>query len=86
MLSPEKVAKDIENVGCVMPVHWCGNAGDLDEIMGIAKDKGVPVIEDAAQAPASLYKDKFLGTHGDLGVFHSMSQKFNDRRGRCSYR
>ena len=52
-----------------MPVHWCGNAGDLDEIIGIAKDKGVPVIEDAAQAPASLYKDKFLGTHGDLGVF-----------------
>ena len=68
-LSPEKVSKDIENVGCVMPVHWCGNAGDLDEIIGIAKDKGVPVIEDAAQAPASLYKDKFLGTHGDLGVF-----------------
>ena len=68
-LDPNNIEKDIKDVDCVMPVHWCGNAGHLKDIISIAKSKSVPVIEDAAQAPASVYEDKFIGTHGDMGVF-----------------
>lgn len=68
-LSPENLEKNIEGVSCLMPVHWCGNAGDLEDIISIAKSHNIPVIEDSAQAPASLYKGKYLGTHGDIGVF-----------------
>lgn len=53
----------------IMPIHWNSNAGDLDAIISIAKSNGLKIIEDASQAPGMLYKGKFLGTHGDVGVF-----------------
>ncbi len=68
-LSPKNLKEDLTGVSCLMPVHWCGNAGDLEEIISISKSKGIPVVEDAAQSPATIYKDKYLGTYGDLGVF-----------------
>ena len=69
-LSPEAAEEAItESTRAVMPVHWNGNAGDLDEIMTVARSKGLKVVEDAAQTPGILYKGKFLGTHGDVGVF-----------------
>lgn len=69
-LSPEAAESSItESTKAIMPIHWNGNAGDLDEIMSIAKSKGLKVIEDAAQTPGILYKGKFLGTHGDAGVY-----------------
>tara|TARA_B100001250_G_scaffold84532_1_gene69874 strand:- start:14936 stop:16324 length:1389 start_codon:yes stop_codon:yes gene_type:complete len=68
-LNPEKLSEDLKDVGCLMPVHWCGNAGDLEDIISIAKNKDIPLVEDAAQAPATLYKKKYLGTYGDIGVF-----------------
>ncbi|MAD47904.1 MAG: hypothetical protein CMQ53_00965 [Gammaproteobacteria bacterium] len=68
-LNPENLKKDIENVSCIIPVHWCGNAGNLKEIIEIAKEANIPVIEDAAQAPMTIYENKYLGTFGDIGVF-----------------
>lgn len=44
-----------ENTKCVLTVHWCGNVGDLNEITKICKNKGVYLLEDAAQAPSSFY-------------------------------
>jgi perosamine synthetase len=46
-----------------------GHAADLDAIMLIAKKHNLKVIEDAAQAPSSLYKGKYVGTIADIGVF-----------------
>ncbi len=69
-LSPEAVESSItESTKAIMPIHWNGNAGDLDEIISIARSKGLKVIEDAAQTPGILYKGKHLGTYGDAGVF-----------------
>ena len=69
-LSPEAAEGGItESTKAIMPVHWNGNAGDLDEIMSVAKSKGLKVIEDAAQTPGILYKGRYLGTYGDAGVF-----------------
>ncbi len=38
-------------------------------INAIAKNNGIYVIEDAAQAPGAMYKDKYTGTLADIGVF-----------------
>jgi dTDP-4-amino-4,6-dideoxygalactose transaminase len=50
-------------------VHYSGIACDMDRIMQIAQKHHLKVIEDAAHAIGSLYKDKPLGTIGNFGAF-----------------
>src|SRR5690606_14204835 len=40
----------------------------MDEILAIAKEYEIPVIEDAAEALGSSYKDQRMGTFGDFGI------------------
>jgi len=56
----------------IVPVHYAGNPCAMDEIMKIAAQHGLFVIEDAAQALLSTYKGRSLGTIGDFGAisFH----------------
>ena len=62
----------------IILVHLAGQPGDLDEILGLARARGIYVIEDAAQAPGARYKGRWAGTIGDIGVFslncHKMIQ------------
>lgn len=53
----------------IVVVHYAGIACDMDTIMHIAKTHNLFVVEDAAQAIESTYKDKQLGTIGHLGTF-----------------
>lgn len=53
----------------ILVVHIFGNPADMDEIMAIAGEHGLKVIEDCAQAPLGKYKNKYVGTIGDIGVF-----------------
>jgi perosamine synthetase len=46
-----------------------GHAANMTEIIEIAKQHGLYVIEDASQAPGAKYKGKFVGTWADIGVF-----------------
>jgi len=69
-LDPKAVERAITPATrCIIPVHWCGNAGDFDRILDIARLHNIPVIEDAAQGPGTIYRGRFLGTHGAAGVF-----------------
>tara|TARA_Y100000768_G_scaffold521_1_gene388 strand:+ start:23385 stop:24809 length:1425 start_codon:yes stop_codon:yes gene_type:complete len=69
-LSPEKLKETItSNSKCVIAVHWCGNAGDFDEIVDICKKNKIKLVEDSAQAPGTMYRGKNLGCWGDMGVF-----------------
>ena len=54
-----------KNTGCIMVVHFAGLPVDIDPILEL----GIPVIEDAAHAIYSDYKNKPCGTFGDIGVF-----------------
>jgi dTDP-4-amino-4,6-dideoxygalactose transaminase len=60
----------------IMPVHLFGQCAGMDPIMEIAKDKGIHVIEDAAQAiGARDSKGRQAGTMGDIGCFSFFPSK-----------
>lgn len=51
----------------IVPVHYAGVSCDMDKIVDIAKKNNLFVIEDAAQAYGSYYKNKPLGSIGNIG-------------------
>ena len=60
----------------VIPVHLYGQSAEIEEIVKIAKAHNLMVIEDAAQAIGTQYKDgRFVGTIGDIGCFSFFPSK-----------
>jgi len=58
-----------QNTKAIIPVHYAGLACDMDNIMDLAYKNNLYVIEDAAQAVNSTYRDKYLGTLGHIGCY-----------------
>lgn len=52
-----------------MPVHIFGQPAEMDQIKEIARKHNLMVIEDAAQAAGSVYKNEKIGSIGDVGCF-----------------
>jgi len=59
----------------VMPVHIYGQPARIDEIMGIAAEKGILVIEDCAEALGATYKKRRVGLDGDATCFSFFANK-----------
>lgn len=53
----------------IIIVHLYGNPARITEVMDIAREFDIPVIEDAAEALGSEYEGKKLGSFGDIGIF-----------------
>ncbi len=53
----------------IIPVHMRGAPAQMDAIMDLAKGKGLPVIEDVAQACGGSFRGKRLGAIGTFGCF-----------------
>lgn len=53
----------------IIPVHLYGQPCEIEKILEIAKKYNLFVIEDCAQAIGAKYKDKSVGTFGDIGTF-----------------
>lgn len=60
------------NTKAIVVVHYAGVACEMDEVLSISARHGIPVVEDAAQALMSSYKNRPLGALGTLGAvsFH----------------
>jgi dTDP-4-amino-4,6-dideoxygalactose transaminase len=58
-----------KNTKAVMPVHYAGGVGALDEIYAFARKHSLRVVEDAAHAFGSLHKGKLVGSFGDIACF-----------------
>lgn len=72
-LIEEKITKKTK---AIVPVHLYGQMADMDPILKIAKKHNLKVIEDAAQAVGSEYKDgKRAGSIGDMGCFSFFPSK-----------
>ena len=59
----------------IIPVHFAGQACEMDEILAIANRHNLRVIEDACHAHGAEYKGKKLGSIGDAGCFSFQSSK-----------
>ena len=53
----------------VIAVHLYGHPCDMDDIINISRPNGIKIIEDCAQAHDAKYKNKKVGTIGDIGTF-----------------
>jgi dTDP-4-amino-4,6-dideoxygalactose transaminase len=68
-------AKITSRTKAIMPVHLYGQCAPMDEILRIADARGIPVIEDAAQAVGSDYNGRRAGTIGAMGCFSFFPSK-----------
>lgn len=53
----------------IIPVHLYGQPADMEAVMSIARRYNLWVIEDCAQAHLARYKNKIVGTFGDVATF-----------------
>jgi dTDP-4-amino-4,6-dideoxygalactose transaminase len=76
-ISPDDIKKRITSkTKAIIPVHLYGQSAEMDEIMKIANEHNLKVIEDAAQAIGTQYKDgSFVGSIGDIGCFSFFPSK-----------
>lgn len=58
-----------ERTKAIMPVHYAGRVGNLDEVYAFAERYNLRVVEDAAQAFGSVYKGRKIGSSGDIACF-----------------
>jgi dTDP-4-amino-4,6-dideoxygalactose transaminase len=76
-IDPKDFEKKITSkTKAVIPVHLFGQSAEMDEIMNIANAHNLYVIEDAAQAIGTQYKDgRFVGTIGHIGCYSFFPSK-----------
>lgn len=76
-IEPKDIKRKITSkTKAIIPVHLFGQSAEMDEIMAIAQQFNLFVIEDAAQAIGAQYKDgRFVGTIGHLGCFSFFPSK-----------
>ena len=69
-MDPKDMQKKITSrTKAAMPVHMRGMPARMDEIMAIAREHQLMVIEDVAQANGGTYRGQMLGSIGDVGAF-----------------
>jgi dTDP-4-amino-4,6-dideoxygalactose transaminase len=69
-INPTEIKKKItKRTKAIIPVHYAGQCADMDEIMEIAEEHGIFVLEDAAEAHGALYKGRKAGSLAHAAAF-----------------
>lgn len=55
-------------ISAVLPMHTFGHPVDLDRLVAVADEFGIPVVEDAAESIGSLYRGRHTGGFGRVGA------------------
>jgi len=67
-INPSEIAKKItKRTRAIIPVHLFGQAAAMDELMSIANNSNIKIVEDCAQAIGATYKGKPVGSFGIAG-------------------
>ncbi len=75
-LDPQSVESKItDRTKAIILVHLCGNPAPIEPFVKIAKDHGIMLIEDCSQCHVTKYKDRYVGTYGDIGTFSFQQSK-----------
>ncbi|MER0466700.1 DegT/DnrJ/EryC1/StrS aminotransferase family protein [Bacillus cabrialesii subsp. cabrialesii] len=75
-IDPEKLEAAVTpRTKAVVPVHFGGQSCDMDAILAIAKKHGLFVLEDAAHAVYTTYKQRMIGSIGDATAFSFYATK-----------
>ncbi len=75
-MDPADLEKKItERTKCIIPVHMMGAPARIEEIVAIASKRGIPVLEDTAQAAGARIGGRHLGSFGLCGTFSLDSVK-----------
>lgn len=75
-IDPQAAARAITTrTRAILPVHYGGQPCDLDELLTLGAEQGVPVIEDAAHAVGAVYRGAKIGTHGLATAFSFYATK-----------
>ena len=64
-----------DRTSAILLAHIAGLPVDMDPILEIARARGIPVVEDCAQAHGARYRGRLVGTLGDIAAFSTMSGK-----------
>jgi len=69
-LDPSSVEERItEHTRAILVVHLCGHPAEMDELISIARERGLALVEDCAQALGAEYKGRKVGTLGNVAAF-----------------
>jgi len=69
-MDPDKVALAITGrTKAILPVHIYGNPCAMDPLCDLAREKGIPIVEDAAESLGGTYGGRATGTFGLMGCF-----------------
>ncbi len=75
-IHPDEIEKKItKKTKIITPVHYIGQPCKMDEILALAKSCGAAVVEDAAHATESWYKDRKVGSIADMTAFSFYATK-----------
>lgn len=75
-IDPSKIEAAVTpRTRAIMPVHLGGHPADMDPVMEIARRHDLVVVEDAAHTLPSRYKDREIGTIGDMAAFSFYATK-----------
>ena len=66
---------DPGRVKAIIPVHLYGQCADMAPLLDLARERGIPIVEDAAQAIGTRYQGRSAGTMGILGCFSFFPSK-----------